>query len=125
MVQDCRTNGTTAEGVLLGNPTEDLASLGQYGVTKIHQVQMRSFNQFDAQVYTKVIAQVAEKTGAKVIVFSNNTSGKAIAPRLSVRLKAGLVAGAVALPEYSKWLCGKKKCILRKSICKCCRYTPM
>jgi electron transfer flavoprotein alpha subunit len=34
-----------------------------------------------------------------VIIFSNNFNGKAIAPRLSVRLKAGLVSGAVALPE--------------------------
>jgi electron transfer flavoprotein alpha subunit len=29
--------GDTAEGVVLGAPTEDLAALGQYGVKKIHQ----------------------------------------------------------------------------------------
>ena len=40
-------------------------------------------------------------SGANVVVFSNNANGKAIAPRLSVRLKAGLVSGAVALPETS------------------------
>jgi electron transfer flavoprotein alpha subunit len=34
-------------------------------------------------------------------VFSNNSSGKALAPRVAVRLKAGLVAGATALPETS------------------------
>ena len=60
-----------------------------------------SLNHLDAQVYTRVIAQVAEATGAKVIVFSNNVDGKAIAPRLSVRLNAGLVSGAVALPDTS------------------------
>ena len=58
-------------------------------------------NHLDAQLYAKVIAQVAESTGAKVIIFSNNVDGKAIAPRLSVRLKAGLVSGAVALPDTS------------------------
>ena len=47
-------------------------------------------------MYTKLIAQAAEN--ADVVVFSNNTTGKAIAPRLSVRLKAGLVSGAAALP---------------------------
>ena len=36
-----------------------------------------------------------KQAGANVIVFSNNVDGKAIAPRLSVRLKAGLVSGAV------------------------------
>ena len=93
--------GTVAEGVVLGSVTEDLAALGKYGVKKIHQVADDSLNHLDAQVYAKVIAQVAESTGAKVIIFSNNVDGKAIAPRLSVRLKAGLVSGAVALPDTS------------------------
>jgi electron transfer flavoprotein alpha subunit len=93
--------GTTAEGVVLGAVKDDLTALGKYGVKKIHHVAADSLNHLDAQLYTKVIAQVAEATGAKVIVFSNNADGKAIAPRLSARLKAGLVSGAVALPDTS------------------------
>jgi electron transfer flavoprotein alpha subunit len=93
--------GTTAEAVVLGSVNEDLSALGQHGVKKVHQVQNDNLKQFDSQVFAKVIAQVAEQTGAKLIVFSNNSSGKALAPRLSVRLKAGLVAGATALPDTS------------------------
>ena len=100
--------GTTAEAVVLGSVTEDLAALGKYGVKKIHQVTNDALNHLDAQVYTNVIAQVAEASGAKVIVFSNNVDGKAIAPRLSVRLKAGLVSGAVALPDTSNGFVVKK-----------------
>lgn len=91
-------SGTTAEAVVLGAPA-DLPSLGKYGITKVHQVQDSALDHLDAQVYTNAIAQIAESTGANVVVFSNNSSGKAIAPRLSVRLKAGLVSGATALPE--------------------------
>src|SRR5258706_1788770 len=100
--------GTVAEGVVLGSVTEDLSALGKYGVKKIHQANNEALNHFDPQVDTKVIAQVAEKTGAKVIVFSNNVDGKAIAPRLSARLKAGLVSGAVALPDTSNGFTVKK-----------------
>jgi electron transfer flavoprotein alpha subunit len=100
--------GTIAEGVVLGSVTEDLSALGKYGVKKIHHVNNESLNHLDAQVYTKLIAQIAEQTGAKLIVFSNNVDGKAIAPRLSVRLKAGLVSGAVALPDTSKGFVVKK-----------------
>lgn len=100
--------GTTAVGVLLGNVTEDVAALGKYGVKKIHQVSSDSLNNFDAQVYTKAIAEVATTTNAAIIIFSNNLSGKAIAPRLSVRLKAGLVSGAVALPDTSNGFMVKK-----------------
>lgn len=98
----------TAEGVVLGAVTEDLSSLGKYGVKKIHHVNNDALDHFDAGVFTKVIAQVAGQTGAKVIVFSNNVDGKAIAPRLSARLKAGLAAGAVALPDTGNGFIVKK-----------------
>ena len=100
--------GTEAHGVILGSSPEDLATLGKYGVRKVHHVNSEILNHFDAQVYTKVIAQVAEATGATVVVFSNNMDGKAIAPRLSARLKAGLVSGAVALPDTNGGFTVKK-----------------
>ena len=100
--------GDVAEGIVLGSPTEDLVALGQYGVKKIHHVQNDALTNFDAQTYTKVIAQAAQQIGAKLIVFSNNSSGKSIAPRVAVRLKAGLVSGAVALPDTSNGFIVKK-----------------
>ena len=90
---------TEAEAIVLGHVTDELATLGNYGIKKVHTVNDPKLNNFDSQVFTKIIAGAADNIGADVIIFSNNTSGKAIAPRLSVRLKAGLVAGAVALPE--------------------------
>ncbi|MGZ3924778.1 MAG: electron transfer flavoprotein subunit alpha/FixB family protein [Flavisolibacter sp.] len=93
--------GDVAEAVVLGKVNEDLAALGKHGAKKVHHVQNDHLNTFDSQVQAKVLAEVAQKTGAKVIVFSNNSSGKALAPRVAVRLKAGLVAGATALPDTS------------------------
>jgi electron transfer flavoprotein alpha subunit len=101
-------SGTTAEAILLGTVKDDLASLGNYGIKKVHTIGDASLNNLDAQVYTKIIAQAIEATGADIIVFSNNTSGKSIAPRLSVRLKAGLVSGAIALPDVSNGFTVKK-----------------
>jgi len=77
-------------------------------VKKIHQVKNESLNNLDAQVFSKVIGDIATSTGAKVIVFSNNVDGKSIAPRLSARLKAGLVSGAIALPDTSSGFVVKK-----------------
>lgn len=91
--------GTIATGIVLGSITDNLAALGKYGVTKIYQVDNNALNQFDAQLFTNVIAQAVAASGADVVIFSNNVDGKAIAPRLSAKLKAALVAGAIALPE--------------------------
>jgi electron transfer flavoprotein alpha subunit len=99
---------TTAEGIVLGPINEDLPSLGKYGLKKIYTLKNELLNNFDDAVYCKIIADVAKSTGATVIIFSNNFNGKAIAPRLSIRLKAGLVSGALALPELSNGFIVKK-----------------
>ncbi|MBS1914855.1 MAG: electron transfer flavoprotein subunit alpha/FixB family protein [Bacteroidetes bacterium] len=100
--------GTSAVAILLGTVTEDLASLGKYGVKKVHQVNNEQLNHLDAQVYTKIIGETVASINATVVVFSNNVTGKAVAPRLSARLKAGLVAGAIALPDTSNGFTVKK-----------------
>jgi len=99
---------TTAEAIVLGNVTDNLADLGKYGVKKVHTVKDAKLNSLDAQLFTKVIAQAATSTGTTVIVLSNNFAGKSIAPRLSVKLKAGLVSGAIALPDTAKGFVVKK-----------------
>ena len=100
--------GVSAEGLLLGTVNDDLTSLGKYGITKIHQVNNEALNQLDAQVYAKVVEEAVASTGAKVVVFSHNQTGKAIAPRVAAGLKAGIVAGAVALPDASSGFVVKK-----------------
>ena len=100
--------GTSAEAIVLGNVADDLTTLGKYGVKKVHTVKNDALDHVDAQVFTKIIADAAKAIDAKVIIFSNNFNGKAIAPRLSVRLKAGLVSGAVALPDLSNGFTVKK-----------------
>ena len=97
-----------AEGIVLGSVNDDLTALGKYGLKKIHTVKNEALNNFDDEVFTHIIAEAAINTGANVIVFSNNFNGKSIAPRLSVRLKAGLVSGAVALPETTDGFVVKK-----------------
>lgn len=93
--------GTTAEALLLGTVTDDLSTLGKYGVTKVHQVANDTLNHLDAQLYSKVIAEAVTASGATVLVFSHNQTGKAVAARVSARLKAGVVTGACALPDTS------------------------
>jgi electron transfer flavoprotein alpha subunit len=117
--------GTSPEGVVLGSVSEDLAALGKYGVKKIHHVNNPSLDHFDAQVFTKVIAQVVEGTGAQVVIFSNNVDGKGVAPRLAARLKAGLVPGAVALPETGNGFVVKKNVFSGKAFANIAVTSPV
>jgi len=91
--------GTTVTAVTIGETDDsELSILGKYGASKVINVTDESLKVLDNQVYAKIIADIARKEGAKLIILANNNSGKAIAPRLSVRLKAGLGSGVTRLP---------------------------
>jgi electron transfer flavoprotein alpha subunit len=100
--------GVTAETLVIGTVSDDLSSLGQYGINTVHTISDNSLIQADVQVYTQVISELAKNINATVVVLSNNMLGKAIAPSLSVFLKAGLVSGAIDLPETSNGFVVKK-----------------
>ncbi|MDX1653353.1 MAG: electron transfer flavoprotein subunit alpha/FixB family protein [Brumimicrobium sp.] len=74
-----------------------LAELGKYGAEKV--LVDRSFEGIDEQQITRLVATAADSIGATTIVFSHDLVGKGAAPRLSVKLNAGLVAGATAVPQ--------------------------
>lgn len=76
----------------------ELEKLAVYGATKVVSIENEMIKAFDDQAYTSIIAEAAQQTGAKVLVLSNNNTGKALAPRLSVRLKAGVASGVSKLP---------------------------
>ncbi len=83
----------------IGNVAEEeLKKLGQYGATKVVAVNDDKVKSLENQAYTSVIEQVAKKEASKIVIFANNFAGKAVAPRVSVKLKAGLASSVVGLP---------------------------
>jgi electron transfer flavoprotein alpha subunit len=90
---------TKAVALSVGNvENTEIAKLGKYGAHKIINAGNKNLEILDNQVYTQAIADIAMKESATVIILANNNVGKALAPRLSVRLKAGLGAGVTRLP---------------------------
>ncbi len=88
-----------AVALSVGNVDEaELKKLGGYGVSRVLNADSEIIKVLDNQVYAKIIADVAVKENASVIIISNNNTGKAVAPRLSVKLKAGVGSGVSRLP---------------------------
>ena len=116
--------GVTAEGILLGTVDSDLAALGRYGVKKIHQAAQETLNHLDAQVFARIIADAATAAGATVLVFPNDVNGKAVAPRVAARLKAGLVSGAIALPDTTNGFVVRKNVFSGKAFANVSVNTP-
>jgi len=90
---------TSVVCVSIGNvENEELNKLATYGASKVLNVVDDKLKNLDVNAYKEVIAQAVVKEAANV-VFAHNNYGKAIAPRVSVKLKAGLATAVLALPE--------------------------
>lgn len=102
--------GTTVTAVIDGSADAAILSdLGKAGAKKVLTVSHDKLKSGDSQAWAAAIEQAAAAEGATVVVFSHDIMGKAIAPRLAVRMKAGIVAGAVDNPvnEGGKFLVRK------------------
>ncbi|AMR32660.1 electron transfer flavoprotein subunit alpha [Mucilaginibacter sp. PAMC 26640] len=78
---------------------DDLSILGKYGAEKVLNVSNEKLKNFVNQAYASVIAEAAKAQGSDIVVLSNSFSGRGLAPRIGVKLDAGVADGAVALPE--------------------------
>ena len=94
---------------------EELKSLGKYGANKVLNVQDDRFESLDNKALADAVAKAAEAEGAKVIIFAHNNEGKAIAPRLSVRMNAGMVSGVNGLPVSVEPFVVRKKLFTGKA----------
>ncbi|WP_343669988.1 electron transfer flavoprotein subunit alpha/FixB family protein [Chitinophaga sp.] len=100
---------TTATVLVLGEvPESELTALGNYGAGKVLHAADARLNETEGTVFTKIIAAAAEQEDADVIIFPHNFDGKAIAPRVAARLKAGFVSGVVSYPDTSNGFVVKK-----------------
>ena len=107
--------GTACAALVLGS-AENAGQLGQYGATKVIHITNDQLNNFDSQVYTSVIADVAKQLDAKVVIVSHSSTGKSLVGRLAVRLDAGSVAGVNHLPTLDGGFKVKKNVFSGKAI---------
>jgi electron transfer flavoprotein alpha subunit len=85
--------------VSIGNVDEEkLKELGRYGANRVIHFQTEQPG-LDNKVYASHLANVAKEHEATMLLFADNNTGKALAPRLAARMKAGYLSGITGLPE--------------------------
>lgn len=92
--------GSTVTAFVNNADAAQLEEIGKAGATKILSVKNDKLNS-DSMLISAAVEQAAKAENAKVIIFAFDIVGKAVAPRLSAKLKAGLVAGAVDYPTVN------------------------
>ncbi len=84
--------------LVVGENVKNVAAvLGGYGAHRVVAVEHPGMKLYSTTAYAKAIAEVAKKEQASVVFFSATALGKDCAPRVAVRLDAGLVSDCTAL----------------------------
>jgi electron transfer flavoprotein alpha subunit len=106
-----KQTGSTVTALSIGKVAdEELMKLGTYGASKVFKAENDKLIGLVPSVFSTAVSQAANKENADIVILSNNFTGKALAPRISVKLKAGLVSGVTALPS------GTDSFIIRKKV---------
>lgn len=92
--------GSSVTAIVNNASAEQLEEIGKAGATTILSIKNDKINT-DAMFISAVVDQAAKAENAKIIVFAFDIVGKAVAPRLAAKLRAGLVAGAVDYPTVN------------------------
>ncbi len=84
--------------LVIGDQVQATAGeLGGYGATKVLAVQQPKLGKYSSIAYAKVIAEIAKKEQADIILLPATAIGKDSAPRVAVKLDAGLASDCTSL----------------------------
>jgi electron transfer flavoprotein alpha subunit len=85
------THGTVKAVVLCGPPSGLSASLVAHGADEVLRVEHPLLAARQADPYVAALAQLIPQTGAQVVLLTDDSCGREVAPRLAHRLNGGVV----------------------------------
>lgn len=89
--------GMQAEAVVVGNEINNLNELSKYGISKLTHQKNEFLANYSPSAYSDAIASFAKESGSKILIFPNTAMGVDLAPRVAVKLNAGIVMDCIKL----------------------------
>lgn len=90
--------------VVVGSGVEAIATdLGGFGATKVLVVDEPRLAYYSTTAYATILAEIAKRENASIVLLPASLMGKDLAPRVAVKLGAGLAADCISLKvEYGE-----------------------
>ncbi len=92
----------------------ELEKLAKYGLGKVLDAPEIP-STFDSDSYANILFAAIDMENPNLVVMSDSNLGKALAPRISARYKAGLISGILGLPISMDPFIGRKKAYTGKA----------
>jgi electron transfer flavoprotein alpha subunit len=92
-----RTLDAPVIAAVFGETGSDPATLGGYGAARVLRIPDPRMNLYSGSAYAKALAAAAAHVFADLVFLSATSMGRDLAPRVAVRLEAGVVPDIVSL----------------------------
>ncbi len=86
-----------SEIVVVGNEIENLNEAAKYGISRIIHLKNENFKNYSSSGYADSLAKYLKEAEAKYVIIPNTSLGKDLAPRIAVKLNAGILVDCVKL----------------------------
>ena len=84
--------------VIIGNNISGLGEqLGKYGASKVIACKSSLLDFYQAEGYSKILADVVTDQGASIVIMGATLMGKDLAPRVAARLDAALATDCISV----------------------------
>lgn len=94
--------GMQAEAVVVGNDINNLNEISKYGISKLTHLKHELLLNYSPSAYSDALASFARETDAQILIFPNTAMGVDLAPRIAVKLNAGIVMDCMKLEIKDK-----------------------
>ena len=89
--------GFSVDAALIGNEVVNLSEVFSYCSCNLIHFTHADLQLYSSSAYKKIAVEYASKQGCEIILLSNTSLGKDLAPRVAIGLNAGLVSDCIAL----------------------------
>jgi len=89
--------GLSVDASLIGNEVENLSEVFSYCSCNLIHFTHADLQLYSSSAYKKIAVEYASQQGCEIILLSNTSLGKDLAPRVAIGLNAGLVSDCIAL----------------------------
>lgn len=122
----CRTAANLAkelsydiEAICIGSNIENAESIGSYGISKVVHYKNEQLLNYSSSAYAEILANHINSSGSDVLMISNTSLGKDLAPFVSVKTGAGLLMDCLSFSVSSNDIIATRPVFAGKTIIEC------
>lgn len=120
-----QTSGEVIALVIGGAVASGAGQLGGFGASKVIVVEDPRLELYSTTAYSKIIAEVARMEHADLVLLPASEMGKDAAPRVAVKLDAGLAAGCTSLKSVDGLVTASRPVFAGKGVVDVVVTTPV